>query len=65
MKQETSHPHEDKADTPPLTPQEAARSMLEELMKKAAGGDLNAIGMLKETMQEARLEKLRKELFGV
>ncbi len=65
MKKETSPTQEDKAATPPLTPQEAAQTIMEELIKKAANGELDAIAMLKETTQEAKLEKLRKELFGV
>ena len=65
MKKETSPTQEDKAVTPPLTPQEAAHAIMEELIKKAVSGDLDAITMLKETTQEAKLEKLRKELFGV
>lgn len=65
MKKETIPAKDEKLDALPLTPQEAAQSIMDELIKKAAGGDLDAIAMLKETTQEAKLEKLRKELFGV
>lgn len=64
MKKKTSPTQENKADTPPLSPQEAAHAIMEGLIKKATSGDLDAITMLKETTQ-AKLEKLRKELFGV
>lgn len=65
MKKKTSPIQENKADTPPLSPQEAAHAIMEGLIKKATSGDLDAITILKETTQEAKLEKLRKELFGV
>lgn len=65
MKKETSPTQENEADTSPLSPQEAAHAIMEGLIKKAASGDLDAIVLLKEIKQEAKLEKLRKELFGV
>lgn len=65
MKKEIPPTHEDKADTSSLSPQEAARTIMEGLIMKAASGDLDAIAMLKKNTQEVKIEKLRKELFGI
>lgn len=65
MKKEPTATQGEKPELPPLTPQEAAKRIVDNLVRKAADGELDAVGLLKETVQEAKLEKLRKELFGV
>ncbi|AVM52354.1 hypothetical protein JN06_02338 [Bacteroides zoogleoformans] len=65
MKEKTAPDSEKKAEAAPLTAEETAQAIMKQLLDKASGGDLDAIVLLKETAREAKLEKLRKELFGI
>lgn len=65
MKKNVTPTPDEKPDALPPTLQEAAQAIRDELIKKAAKGDLDAIRLLRETTEAAKINKLRKELFGV
>lgn len=53
------------AAAPPAEPGKLAEAAVGALRRKAAGGDTEAISALRELARDAKITKLRKEMFGV